>query len=986
MAQFKMNARAVEMLGKNQIADLPTAITELWKNGYDAYGDKLGAYLYLPKNDDVYAPMFSISDDGYGMNRSDIETKWMVLGTEFKKHKPVILEEDKFNKPDRIPIGEKGIGRLSVAYLGNQMLLISKKKNKQYMLLFMNWAILENGKLFLDDIEIPMNEIENLDKLDDAYKDLVCQYVSNIKETIKDSKWDMHEDLLVEILATLYRYDRIPNFIINHFKGLFNESDMNVGEADKHGTCFLIFDPIDEIVRAGDTKEKKNDTDIESDQYLISALSGLFNPLDLKVKEARQLVLGEEYLQYPCWYIFYPDGTRIDYLKSKGEFFTVDEFENCEHWIKGKFDKEGHFIGEIKVYGKIIPDYRFEPRTNNQRLQCGEFELCVAFWEGDSKNSMHSREELNIYNHKAELFSGLYIYRDGFRVLPYGRTDFDFLDFEKRRSLNAGRYYFSHRKMIGFISIGKHSNPYLIDKAGREGLISNMAYRQLKNMLKEFFIDVADSYYGKKSESRKVALEEKKRRDIETRLLKDDEEKQRVYIRQLLRTILSYKTKLNRLIEKTTVLEQDVDQKSLREIVPDNQEWDIYERYKDIENELQQLQINISPTLNLKSDDDAFDLYWEYKEEYEGVCKRAKLLQTEIIERTPMNAHLEYYRQQWEETYSYIFECRRNYLKRLSQKELEIQKATVDSFVPFQIKIDSYAPDIIKTLGISEEKIIDKMHELDYLKSSFQEKTLTVLDNFYDYFESLQINGDQVNLIGAYRNVNDRLKRESERIFELAQVGMAIEQQDHQFNSLYSKIRETMNDLEKIVNNPLEKDKIHTLEMTIEHLEDNYKKLEPLYRVSRKERKSISGLSIEKTILSFYGEKIEKKKIVFVCEKAFRDHIIFSYESIIVPVFLNIIDNAIYWLEKVPERKIIIFLSETGDIVIANSGEKMSISETTKCFDVFYTKKPAGRGIGLYLAKTTLRSIGMDIYSTQEPSYNIFNGACFVITDEIIGD
>ena len=39
--QFRTKARAVDLLGKGQIADLPTAITELWKNGYDAYADTI---------------------------------------------------------------------------------------------------------------------------------------------------------------------------------------------------------------------------------------------------------------------------------------------------------------------------------------------------------------------------------------------------------------------------------------------------------------------------------------------------------------------------------------------------------------------------------------------------------------------------------------------------------------------------------------------------------------------------------------------------------------------------------------------------------------------------------------------------------------------------------------------------------------------------------------------------------------------------------
>ena len=61
-------------------------------------------------------------------------------------------------------------------------------------------------------------------------------------------------------------------------------------------------------------------------------------------------------------------------------------------------------------------------------------------------------------------------------------------------------------------------------------------------------------------------------------------------------------------------------------------------------------------------------------------------------------------------------------------------------------------------------------------------------------------------------------------------------------------------------------------------------------------------------------------------------------------------------------------------------------SEMEKCFDIFYSKKPAGRGIGLYLAKTTLRSIDMDIYTTYDLKYNKYDGACFVITEGVMED
>lgn len=60
MANFRTKARAIDLLGRNQIADLPTAITELWKNGYDAYGDYLDAGLYRAGYKDVKYDIFTI--------------------------------------------------------------------------------------------------------------------------------------------------------------------------------------------------------------------------------------------------------------------------------------------------------------------------------------------------------------------------------------------------------------------------------------------------------------------------------------------------------------------------------------------------------------------------------------------------------------------------------------------------------------------------------------------------------------------------------------------------------------------------------------------------------------------------------------------------------------------------------------------------------------------------------------------------------------
>src|SRR5207245_1201249 len=46
MATFRARARALDMLGRQQIAGIPTAISELFKNAHDAYATRVEADYY----------------------------------------------------------------------------------------------------------------------------------------------------------------------------------------------------------------------------------------------------------------------------------------------------------------------------------------------------------------------------------------------------------------------------------------------------------------------------------------------------------------------------------------------------------------------------------------------------------------------------------------------------------------------------------------------------------------------------------------------------------------------------------------------------------------------------------------------------------------------------------------------------------------------------------------------------------------------------
>ena len=64
---------------------------------------------------------------------------------------------------------------------------------------------------------------------------------------------------------------------------------------------------------------------------------------------------------------------------------------------------------------------------------------------------------------------GLKVYRDGFRVNPYGGPDDDWLDIDKRALASSG-YKVNRHQIIGVVAISSLSNPRLVDQTNREGL------------------------------------------------------------------------------------------------------------------------------------------------------------------------------------------------------------------------------------------------------------------------------------------------------------------------------------------------------------------------------------------------------------------------------------------------------------------------------------------------------------------------------------
>ena len=148
------------------------------------------------------------------------------------------------------------------------------------------------------------------------------------------------------------------------------------------------------------------------------------------------------------------DGTRIDHI-GEAEFFVRSDYDNADHQIWGSFDGYGQFRGSVSVYGEVVEGHVINWQGGKGRpTACGPFRIRFAAVEGLSRQSTLPSVEHARILHKAGKIGGLYIYRDGVRIQPYGNTDYDWLEIELRRTKSASYYYFSYRQMFGFVEIG----------------------------------------------------------------------------------------------------------------------------------------------------------------------------------------------------------------------------------------------------------------------------------------------------------------------------------------------------------------------------------------------------------------------------------------------------------------------------------------------------------------------------------------------------
>ena len=487
---FRTQARTVDHLGREQIADCPTAISELWKNAYDAYARNVSLHIF-----DDPEPIAAVFDDGHGMSYEEFINRWLVVGTDSKYDKNTSDEDDRDGLPKRIKQGQKGIGRLSSANLGPLLLVVSKRKNKNFVAALIDWRIFENPYLVLSDIEVPVTQFADKAELFQRLPTLFDRLTDNIWGSPSDGKradrlklaWETYDQVILESdPETEKPSELIAKTIIN---ARFEEQHLAPwpvweGLSEK-GTALVVSD-INFDLRALLPSVEKDSNTTKTKEDFISTLYAFTDPyVAVDASEFNSIDPKFSY-EVKTWSAEVADSVVEDDLISINREIS----EQMEYVLSGNIDGYGVFRGQVKAYGEwrmLGSDYEILPPADlsiptGPTTSVGPFSLHVTTFEQDRKNSTFSDEDFARFKGLEE-HSGFLIFRDGLRVLPYGREANDFFEIETRRSINAGREFWNKRRMFGRIALSRELNPNLRDKAGREGFIDNRAAKVLRALV-----------------------------------------------------------------------------------------------------------------------------------------------------------------------------------------------------------------------------------------------------------------------------------------------------------------------------------------------------------------------------------------------------------------------------------------------------------------------------------------------------------------------
>jgi len=164
--------------------------------------------------------------------------------------------------------------------------------------------------------------------------------------------------------------------------------------------------------------------------------------------------------------------------------------------------------------------------------------------------------------------------------------------------------------------------------------------------------------------------------------------------------------------------------------------------------------------------------------------------------------------------------------------------------------------------------------------------------------------------------------------------------------------------------------------------------IQVMFKSTKQRRRNIRVGEVLEKVIRIYKNVLNRAKIKVNVKKVDSPLIAKCTDAILLQLFINLFDNAIYWLgtTNIKNKTITITLDGTeGTLIFSDNGPGVNKEDIPYIFEPFYSGKgEEGRGLGLYIARQLLERIDYDIWLAESRSEKILPGANFVVSFDFL--
>jgi len=467
---FDVHPSVVYQLGESLISDAVQALIELVKNCYDADASYAKVTIdtrgVIPVEGTIYPAdggRIVVDDDGHGMALEDIESGWLTISNRKKRD----LKQAKRTTPGgRTPLGDKGLGRLGVQRLGENIEIFTKSTAEAGYHFGFSWLDFATAPK-LQDVDIHLAEV----KYPRRHGTKVV--VSGLMEPDIWRGQAAVKRLEQELSRMISPYRQIRDFTV---------------AVEVDGKPLELLEISDRI---RDIAPIRYSLAFDGKQIVIQGRAKLdfFRPSH--AKEAEQFALIAES----------DDGRAfLDFLQTQKLARTLRLTRSrSKQWFVefswerplADLDKVQHTLGGD---GQIANPGPFTGEVDSFDLGTTAFENQAVF------------DRISEYRRHVKELSGIRVYRDGFAI----RVDHDWLKLGAQWTSATSYYGLKPDNTLGYIALSARDNMDLEETTDREGFKDSPHFRNFYALLMEFrsFTTTAHDFFGRSwAEFRKMRNE-----------------------------------------------------------------------------------------------------------------------------------------------------------------------------------------------------------------------------------------------------------------------------------------------------------------------------------------------------------------------------------------------------------------------------------------------------------------------------------------------